>query len=280
MNQLDFSFSDLISGYVTSYDAAARSIQLTTSDGRAYEAVLTANTYAKQTQNLGEGWMDRGGQLEQLLVPGQMVFLYGTFFPESQVSFEVNYLVCAGDTTADHRYLEQGWWVNQIDSIATSYIKWQFNAPEEAIDYHNYRTLISLTGGKKDTDYLQETDTISRMVYGMASAYMLTGKDEFLEAAEKGTDYLRDKMRFVDTDTGLIYWYHGQKVSAGGQEQKLLVSEFGDDYDCIPAYEQIYALAGPVQTYRISGDPRILDDAEKTIDLFDQYFRDHEKGGY
>jgi hypothetical protein len=109
---------------------------------------------------------------------------------------------------------------------------------------------------------------------------MLTGKDLYLDAAEKGTEYLRDKMKFTDTDTGLIYWYHGQKVGASGEEQKLLVSEFGDDYDCIPAYEQIYALAGPVQTYRLTGDPRILDDAEKTVDLFDECFKDPEKGGY
>jgi mannose/cellobiose epimerase-like protein (N-acyl-D-glucosamine 2-epimerase family) len=280
MNKLDFTFSDLISGYVTSYDSAARLIELTTSDGRSYKAKLTGNTYAKQTQNLGEGWQDRGGQLDQLLVPGQMVFLYGTFFPEAETSFEVNFIVFAGENREDFRYAEKGWWIQQIDSIAASYIKWQFNAPDEPIDYHKYRTLISLTGGKKQDDYLQETDTISRMVYGMACAYMLTGKDEYLEAAEKGTDYLRDKMRFVDTDTGMIYWYHGQKVSAGGQEQKLLVSEFGDDFDCIPAYEQIYALAGPIQTYRLSGDPRILQDAEKTVDLFDTYFRDQEKGGY
>ena len=55
---------------------------------------------------------------------------------------------------------------------------------------------------KKDEDYLQETDTISRMVYGMACAYMLTGKDLYLDAAEQGTKYLRDKMKFTDTDTG------------------------------------------------------------------------------
>jgi len=280
MNNLDFSFSDLISGYVTNYNAAEKIIELSTSDGRPYRAQLTGNTYAKQTQNLKEGWLDRGGQLDSLLVIGQMVFLYGTFFPESEINFEIDYIVFAGDNKEDLRYNEKGWWIEQIDSIAASYIKWQFNAPSEEIDYKNYRTLISLTGGKKDSDYLQETDTISRMVYGMASAYMLTGKDEYLEAAEKGTDYLRDKMRFVDTDTGMIYWYHGQKVGAGGQEQKLLVSEFGDDYDCIPAYEQIYALAGPIQTYRLNGDQQILDDASKTIDLFDEYFKDKEKGGY
>lgn len=281
MNDLNFTFSDLISGYVTSFDESCKLIGIQTSDGRIYEAKLTANTYAKQTQNLGEGWPDRSGELNRLLVPGQMVFVYGTFFPENKVKFEVNYILFAGDNVGEFRYSdEQGWWIKQIDEIAASYCKWQFNAPEQDINYDHYRTLISLTGGKKDEDYLQETDTISRMVYGMACAYMLTGKDLYLDAAEKGTEYLRDKMRFTDTDTGLIYWYHGQKVSGGGEEQKLLVSEFGDDYDCIPAYEQIYALAGPVQTYRLTGDPRILSDAEKTVDLFDECFKDHEKGGY
>lgn len=280
MNELNFSFSDLISGYVSNYNPTDQIVDLHASDGRAYRGQLTANTYAKQTQNLKEGWLDRGGQLAELLVPGQMVFLYGTFFPESDIKFEVNYVVFAGDRKDELRYSETGWWIEQIDSIAASYIKWQFNAPAQEIDYKNYRTVISLTGGKKETDYLQETDTISRMVYGMASAYMLTGKDEYLEAAEKGTDYLREKMRFIDTDTGMIYWYHGQRVGAGGQEQKLLVSEFDDDYNCIPAYEQIYALAGPVQTYRLNGDPRILEDAVKTIDLFDTYFLDKKLGGY
>ncbi|MFM7313510.1 MAG: AGE family epimerase/isomerase, partial [Cyanobium sp.] len=280
MNSLDFTFSDLISGYVTSYDSASKVIALKTSDGRDYSAQFSANTYAKQTQNLNEGWIDCGGKLDALLVPGQLIFLYGTYFPEEVVNFEINFIVFAGEPGAVYRYAETGWWISQIDSIAASYLEWQFDYPRQEIDYKNYRTLINLSGSKQEHDYLQETDTISRMVYGMASAYMLTGKDEYLEAAEKGTDYLRDKMRFVDTDTGMIYWYHGMKVGVGGQEQKLLVSEFGDDYDCIPAYEQIYALAGPVQTYRITGDPRIAEDASKTVDLFKEYFRDHEKGGY
>jgi mannose/cellobiose epimerase-like protein (N-acyl-D-glucosamine 2-epimerase family) len=280
MNAFDFTFSDLISGYVTGYDPASKIIDLVTSDGRPYRAQFSPNTYARQTQNLNEGWIDCGGNLEALLVPHQLVFLYGTYFPEETIKFEINYIVFAADPGADYRYTEPGWWVTQIDSIAASYLKWQFDYPRQQIDYANYRTLINLSGSKQEQDYLQETDTISRMVYGMASAYMLTGKDEYLEAAEKGADYLREKMRFLDQDTGMIYWYHGIKVGADRQEQKLLVSEFGDDYDCIPAYEQIYALAGPVQTYRITGDPRILEDAEKTVELFHEYYRDKENGGY
>ena len=236
MNALNFTFSDLISGYVESYDQKSKIIILSTSDDRKYTAELTGNTYSKLTQNLNEEWQDRGSKLNDLLVPGQLVFLYGTFFPEETTRFEVNYIIFSGENKTDHRYSEQKWWINQIDSIAAKYIKWQFSYPKEEIDYNNYRTVINLSGDKKEGDFLQETDTISRMVYGMASAYMLTGKDEYLEAAEKGTEYLREKMRFVDTDTGMVYWYHGQTVSTNGQEQKLLVSEFGDDYDSIPAY--------------------------------------------
>ena len=39
-------------------------------------------------------------------------------------------------------------------------------------------------------------------------------------------------------------------------------------------------MAGPLQTYRVTGDPRILDDAEKTISLFDRFYLDRDKGGY
>ena len=279
-NSFDFTFSDLISGYVTSYDPQGKQIELETSDGRSYSLTLNDNSYAKLSQNLGESWQDRTSLLSERLKPGQMIFAYGTFFPEQDIKFEVNYITFPGDSANSYLHRDKGWWVQQVDQIANRYLSWQFDWPNVDIDYRNYRTLVNITGDKDESDYLQETDTISRMVYGMASAYMLTGKDEYLEAAEKGTEYLRDKMRFVDTDTGLIYWYHGLKVQSQNQEQKLLVSEFGDDYDCIPAYEQIYALAGPIQTYRLTGDPRILDDTERTIDLFDQHYKDHQNGGY
>src|SRR6266566_7500557 len=117
------------------------------------------------------------------------------------------------------------------------------------------------------------------MIYGFASAYLLTGEDRYLEAAEKGTEYLREHMRAIDADEEVVYWYHAMDVR-GSRERKIFASQFGDDYDAIPAYEQIYALAGPIQTYRVTGDPRILRDAQMTINLFNRYFLDREHGGY
>lgn len=108
----------------------------------------------------------------------------------------------------------------------------------------------------------------------------MTGNDSFLRAAERGTEYLREHMRFVDSDEGIVYWYHGIDVN-GDREEKIFASEFGDDYYAIPAYEQIYALAGPIQTYRCTGDPKIMDDTEKTIKLFNNFFLDKgPEGGY
>ncbi|HEY4025259.1 MAG TPA: AGE family epimerase/isomerase, partial [Candidatus Dormibacteraeota bacterium] len=133
--------------------------------------------------------------------------------------------------------------------------------------------------GQKIPSTRQETDTISRMVYGFATAYLLTGVDRYLEAAEKGTEYLREHLRAIDRDEEIVYWYHAVDVK-DGRERKIFASEFGDDYEAIPAYEQIYALAGPIQTYRVTGDPRILADAKMTIKLFERHYLDPDREGY
>ena len=280
MDHMSFTFSDTIGGYVTDFNRQEKSFGIKTSDGREFRAYLTPTAFARVAQNLGEPYNDCTGRLGELLTPGQHVFAYGVFYPHGEGhKFEVKSFVFPGEAPEKYRHEEPDWWVKQVRSIANCYLKWQFNYPEQPIDYREYRTFLNLAGTKKRDDFLQETDTISRLVYGFASAYLMTGEDQFLEAAEKGTEYLRDHMRFYDPDEDLIYWYHGVKVT-GNREQKLLTSEFGDDYDAIPAYEQIYALAGPIQTYRITGDPRILRDAEMTVDLFDKFFADKEGTGY
>jgi mannose/cellobiose epimerase-like protein (N-acyl-D-glucosamine 2-epimerase family) len=280
MEKITFSFSDTITGYVTYFDSNEKSFGIKTSDEKEYKAFLTPTTYGKIAQNLEEPYNDCTARLEELLTPGQHVFVYGVFYPQKEgYRFDAKSLIFPGNAPSSYRHEEPDWWVKQVRSITDSYLKWQFDYPNNEIDFRNYRTFLHLAGGKKDDDFLQETDTVSRLVYGFASAYLMTGEDRFLEAAEKGTEYLREHMRFYDPDENLIYWYHGIQVS-GNREQKLLTSEFSDDYDAIPAYEQIYALAGPIQTYRITGDPRILKDAEMTVELFDKFFLDKDGGGY
>ena len=277
MNSSDFTFSDLIAGYVTHFDRDNDIFGIKTSDGREFQAILTPMTYAKLIQNLDEPYPDATGTMRSMLSPGRYLFSYGIFYADSP-KFEVKQIIFVGRTNEDYLFEKPNWWVNQISSLANFYFKSQFD--DGNIDYRNYRTNLALSGERSPDNFSQETDTVSRLVYGFATAYLMTGEERFLEAAEKGTEYLREHMRFLDLEEGIVYWYHGIDVQ-GTREQKIFASEFGDDYHAIPAYEQIYALAGPIQTYRITGDPRILEDAELTVKLFDEFFRDQsEYGGY
>jgi mannose/cellobiose epimerase-like protein (N-acyl-D-glucosamine 2-epimerase family) len=275
--QVDFTFSDLIAGYVTSYDSTQDIFGLKTSDGREFKAKLSPMAYAKLIQNFDEGYPDATGSMRSMLTPGRYLFAYGVFYPDSD-KFDAKQIIFAGLKGTDYVFEKQDWWIKQVNALGKFYLKAQFGEGE--YDFRNYRTSLNLAGIQSKSNFRQETDTISRLVYGFATAFLMTGNDSFLKAAERGTQYLREHMRFVDADEGIVYWYHGIDVQ-GEKEEKIFASEFGDDYYAIPAYEQIYALAGPIQTYRCTGDPLILDDTEKTIKLFNDFFLDKtDQGGY
>lgn len=277
----NFEFSDLISGYVQNYDGND-SFTIKTTDEREYKIILGANLYARMLRNLNEPYIDCTSQIKKLLVKGQMIFVYGIFYPNGDGSdyvFEAKCMDFVGKDNDTFRFEESDWWISQAESIAEFFANAQFGLKNgEEINYSKYRTSLALTGEHKG-GFRQETDTISRLVYGFASAYMLTGNEIYLDAAEKGSQYLQDHMKFYDTDENIVYWYHGIDVKAG-KEHKVFTSEFGDDYDAIPMYEQIYALAGLTQTYRITGSPSILKDIELTMDLFERFFKDKKQGGY
>ncbi|MGH3245545.1 MAG: AGE family epimerase/isomerase [Trebonia sp.] len=278
MDKMHFTFSDTVAGYVTTVpDSPTGKFGLKTSDGREFQVQLNDATYAELTRNPSEPYKDPGKPLQSVLTGGRFVFVYGIFYPEGDDHIlEAKHLVLVGEDEHDWCFESPDWWINQIRDLAEFYFNAQF--PDGVIDYQNYRTELTLEG-QQIPSTRQETDTISRMVYGFATAYMMTGEERYLEAAEKGTEYLRDQLRAIDDETDTAYWYHAADIR-GDHKHKIFASEFGDDLHAIPAYEQIYALAGPVQTYRITGDPRILRDAEMTVNLFDRYFLDKDRGGY
>lgn len=233
----NLEFSDLISGYVKEYDGGEKFI-MTTSDGREFSVILGSNLYARLLRNLGDPYSDATAMIKTLLKPGQMLFVYGVFYPNGENKddyvFEAKCIDFPGKKQDDFRFEEADWWANQSQEICDFFLRAQF--PDGDINYDNYRTSLMLTGERNDSTYRQETDTISRMIYGMASAFMLTGEDRFLEAAEKGCKYMQDHLKFYDTDENIVYWYHGIDVK-DGREHKVFASEFGDDYDAIPMYE-------------------------------------------
>lgn len=278
--KMQFEFTDLVFGYVSKFSEAEKCFALTTSDGREFSVKLTENTFARLMRNLDEPYQDATGNLYTLLAQdGRMAFAFGIFYPKAdgEYEFEAKQIDFPEKELGKYRFEESNWWANQAKSICNFFVNAQFG--DGPIDYEKYRTSVSLSGKSETNSFRQETDTISRMIYGMASAFMMTGEDIFLETAEKGVEYLKKHMRFYDIDENVVYWYHGIDVD-GTKEKKIFTSEFGDDYDAIPMYEQIYALAGLMQTYRVNGDPSILKDTELTIDLFERFFKDKNGEGY
>ncbi|MFC4029897.1 AGE family epimerase/isomerase [Streptomyces polygonati] len=272
---IDFTFSDTVGGYVLHQGADV--FTLRTFGGDDVTVHLTGTTSAQHLRNLGEPYTDRTGRIRESLRPGVVVFSHGPVYPRPEGPyFQADRLVFAGDA-GDLRDAEtSGWWTRQLRQLARFYRRAQFGSGP--VDFAGYRTEIRAAGEKTER-HVQETDTISRLVYGMASTYLLTGDEDALEVAERGSAYLHDHLRSADPDEDTVYWYHGLDV-APGMERKLFSSEFGDDYRAIPAYEQIYALAGLTQTYRVSGDPVLLRDIEGTVRLFDRHFADPRLGGY
>ncbi|MDH3327884.1 MAG: AGE family epimerase/isomerase [Desulfobulbaceae bacterium] len=278
MDRMHFTFSDMIAGYVAGFEWEKQDcFILKTSDDRTFEIKIADNCFAELLRNLGEPFVDCTADCRDMLDEGRFLFAYGIFYHENDAyQFEAKHLVFVGRIEHEFLFEQQDWWLKQVHRLGDFYLKAEFQ--DGSIDFRNYRTEISLSG-EQTGSYRQETDTISRLVYGFASAYMLTGEDRYLETAEQGTRYLRDHFRCLDSDENICYWYHAIDVK-GEHERKVLASEFGDDFDAIPAYEQIYALAGPTQTYRVTGDPAIENDIQLTINLFQKHFRDHKLGGY
>ena len=295
-----FAFSDTVAGYVTGVDADRNGFRVATSDGREFQIRFSGACYAELARNLGESYIDCTGQMRDMLQPGRFLYSYGVFYPDVPMALEAQHIVFVGRGPTEFVFERPDWWVRQIQELGNFYFRAQFG--DGPVDYREYRTMLDLYGRKIDATR-QETDTISRLIFGFASAYLLTGDERFLEAAEKGSDYLREHFCAVDAVENTCYWYHavdfaqqkGKKIlnsdmaevpgmrrsgNAGVHERKLLSSEFGDDWDAIPAYEQIYALAGPTQTFRITGDPKIRKDIDRTLNMFNRYYRDYEGGGY
>jgi hypothetical protein len=87
MDNMHFTFSDTIAGYVTSSDQAVGTFGLKTTDGREFQIKLTDATYAEMVRNLGEPWQDPGAPMAELLTPGRYLFAYGIFYPENGQSY-------------------------------------------------------------------------------------------------------------------------------------------------------------------------------------------------
>jgi mannose/cellobiose epimerase-like protein (N-acyl-D-glucosamine 2-epimerase family) len=166
------------------------------------------------------------------------------------------------------------WWLTQISRLADTWLGFLFEGKQsyEIDDFRLYQTNLNISGLPED-DKIQECATLSRLIYGLSSAYLLTGCERYLSAARAGVQYQRETFRIMGPDGKHCFWAFGKRKLTYSY-QVYMRSLNDDDRETIPLYEQIYALAGLAQYYRITLDWEVLDDIRRTIQTFNQFFLD------
>jgi mannose/cellobiose epimerase-like protein (N-acyl-D-glucosamine 2-epimerase family) len=173
------------------------------------------------------------------------------------------------------------WWVTQISSMGDKWLNDLFHDKRsyEIDDFSAlYATNLNILGLPTD-DNIQEMATLSRFIYGLSSAFLMSGDIRFYKAAKAGVEFQRDAFRSISADGRFCLWAFGRRKGKYGVKQ-IIPSENPDDIGSIPLYEQIYALAGMTQFYRISADWEVLHDIRRTIATFNEFYLDKKDGSY
>lgn len=171
------------------------------------------------------------------------------------------------------------WWISQVTTMCNQWLDATFGnkrtfTADDLMEY--YRTNLNILG-EHTADPVQECATLSRFLYGLSSAFMLTGINRFYSAAKATADYLCDTFRSPSHDQTYCFWKFGRRSKPFNDD--ITPSQNGDDLGAYALYEQIYALAGLAQFYRISQDHRIRDYIQRTIAGFQDFYHDTLREG-
>ncbi|MEZ5785364.1 MAG: hypothetical protein R3D62_02495 [Xanthobacteraceae bacterium] len=198
-----------------------------------------------------------------------------------QVHFEGRKVTLLAVQPARFLFEDTHWWLTQIACFADEWLDDLFQdrrsyAWDDFAEF--YRSNLNILGQPTD-DNVQECATLSRLIYGLSSCYLITGGDRYRLAASAGVKYQRETFRSLSHDAQYCFWQFGKRKRDRGATL-IFPSENADDRGTIALYEQIYALAGLCQYYRISQDWEVLEDIRRTIRAFQDFFRDAPEYGY
>jgi len=282
--------STTLMGTVTNIDSANSSFTMRCRSGDIFQIHVSSTTVPGVLTNLDELNRDRvpdpehfnpaGGAPElvrKYLSPDALVVVQGIYTEHEDLKrIEARYLTLMQSRPGEYLFEDTHWWLNQITRLGEEWLDDLFGDRRTYIldDFAAlYRTNLNILGLPVGDDNIQECATLSRLIYGLSSAYLLTGQDRFRLAAKAGIKYQRGTFRTLSHDGERAIWAFGKRKSDFGAKI-LMASENPDDRDTIPLYEQIYALAGLAQYYRISQDWEVLEDIRRTINSFQAYYLD------
>ncbi len=220
------------------------------------------------------------GPLEANVAVGDLIAVEGTYYEQGDAErYEAMTVHILTSYKGAYLFEHTHWWKAQIEAMANKWLDVLFGDKRsyQLDDFSaRYRTALNIEGQQTNDD-TQEMATLSRLIYGLSSAYLLGGDERYFLAAKAGVEYQREAFRTYSTDGRFCFWVHARKRDRHGIYD-VLPSVFDDDRNSLPLYEQIYALAGLAQYYRITNDRETLNDISRTLATFDTLFADRREG--
>ncbi len=224
---------------------------------------------------------DAKRQLIKYLKPGLMICVQGIHSTHDDMTRRsAQRIVLMHSQPGRYGWEDTHWWLQQINTLFEQWLDVLFQARREFTqnDFAEfYRTNLDLLGGTTG-DHMQECATMSRFLYGLSSAYLLTGNERSLSAARACAYYLVNAYSSASHDGQYVFWKFG-RVKDGNSTREIIASLNPDDRGTFALYEQIYVLSGLTQYYRITQDAWILDYIIRTISAFQKFYLDYERPG-
>ena len=178
------------------------------------------------------------------------------------------------------RYLfeETHWWLAQVTHMADRILSTTcstLGAVTPSTTSPSFIGLTSTSSASLPTRPCRNAQLLSRLIYDLSSAYLMTGSERYFLAARAAVDYMRDAFRSLSHDGEHCFWAYGRRRNEEGErgESFIFALQGPDDTGTIPLYE-VYALAGLTQFYRITLDWELLEDITHTVNSFQDYFWD------
>lgn len=283
-----------IMGTVMSKNVEGRSFVVKTRGGTEFEVFIRETSWFDTVTNLDRlarlrvpvKYADshpagsHPGPLETSVSEGDLIAVEGVLYTHQQQRRYEALAVHVLKSYVGYYWFEHTfWWKGQIETMANKWLDdlFQDKRTYELDDFAAlYRTTLSIEGAPTD-DETQEMATLSRLIYGLSSAYLIGGDERYFKAAKAGVEYQREAFRSYSTDGRFLFWLHARKRDRHGRYD-VLPSTNGEEAGTLPLYEQIYALAGLAQFYRISNDSETFEDIRHTLATFEGIFADRRNG--
>ncbi|RVE91073.1 hypothetical protein CN238_08365 [Sinorhizobium meliloti] len=239
----------------------------------------------RKTEPGAGAWWDARRRLLKYLAPDRMICVQGILSENGATDkghaarvYDARKVILMGSHAAECGWEQGHWWVHQIDALVEQWLDVLFQDRRELSENdfaQFYRTNLDIVG-ESTNNVTQECATLSRFLYGLSSAYLLTGNPRALSASKACASYLINA--YADIREGRYCLWKFGRVRDGRSTRQILASLNPEDRGTYALYEQIYALSGLAQYYRVTQDIWVVSYINRTIESFQRYFLDTKAG--